>query len=366
MGRSVRRLATALAIAGSLAACGGSNSSPNGGSGGSNGNHVGGSGGIDGGTDPELQAFCESLTALSRSRAQRCSAMPASVAQSYIPDLCPNLSRAVSSGKMSFSAADTPTCLTDLTNLACEADVGPASCDQALSGTVAGGAACGLLTQSQLFFTECQVGSTCIAGSNPCTGTCVKRALLGQHCGSGVGCVAGETCSAATQTCTTKGGANTPCGLDSSPECQAGFSCSDMIGGTCTALLAAGQSCGSSAECLPPLACDRGFNITGTCKQALKVGDPCTIDEFQCDTGLGYCGSDSKCHARPGLGQPCDITDGEGTSCVLGTCDTAANPAVCKAFATGEACSINADCGPNALCAMDTTTFTVRCTASCL
>jgi|GEM_PF-3065061 len=369
MGSRVQLFAAVLAALCGATGCGSSDASTNGsngGSGGGNNRASGGSASLDSGVDPELQAFCQSLVALSRARAERCTSMPAAIAQSYVPDFCPNLTRAVTSGKLSFDGAAAATCITDLQSLACDADSGPASCDQVLWGTVADGAACSMLTQSQLYFTECQAGSACIAGNNPCEGTCVKRALLGQQCGSSVRCIAGETCSVETATCIMKGGANAPCGMDSSPECQSGFACSDLFDGICTALLPAGQSCGSSAECAPPLVCDRGAAITGTCQTPLEAGDSCTVDQYECDTGLGYCGSDSKCHVRPGLGQPCAITDGEGTSCVFGTCDTTTSPPVCKAFAAGQECSVNADCGPDALCALDLSTFTPRCTASCL
>ncbi len=69
------------------------------------------------------------------------------------------------------------------------------------------------------------------------------------------------------------------------------------------------------------------------------------------------CAADNTCKANASLGQPCLVNgDGEESVCFVGTCDTTVPSAgtgtgTCKAVAPGAACVLNADCGPNALCA---------------
>ena len=350
-------------------ACGGGNSQ--GGSQGAGGapstGGAGNVGGGDGGTvDPQLAVFCASVTDATATFLSRCRGLSSQVARNLVTDPCVAWKPAVAKGRMAFDATAAGACIADLGSLACDANAAPASCNQVLSGQVADGAACSLLIQTTLF-SECEAGSACAAAlTSTCQGTCTKLASLNQACGSGVRCVSGATCSAATNTCVPKGAVNAPCGLNSSPECQAGLACSDMLSGTCVALATVGATCTQSSQCAPPLVCDRGANITGTCQAPMQPGDNCTVNDYQCDTGLSYCGSDGKCHAQPGLGQSCPVNDGETGSCVIGTCDSAATPSVCKIIAAGQPCSINADCGPGALCAMDFATSSEVCTASCL
>lgn len=322
-----------------------------------------GTGGNDAGAnDPQLTALCASLVEANVSRLGRCRGLATQVARNLVTDPCIALKPAVAAGRLQFDPASADACIADLGSLACDITAAPASCEGVLSGQVADGSPCSLLVQTTLF-SECESGSTCAAAlTSTCQGTCTKLPQLNQACGSGVRCGSGATCSAATSTCVPKGGVNAACGLNTSPECQPGLACSDLMSGTCTALAAVGGECSSSSQCAPPLDCDRGANITGTCQLPLQPGDPCTVNDYQCGTGLSYCGADSKCHAEPGLGQACPVNDGENASCVIGTC----TGGVCKTVAAGEPCTINADCGPSALCVMDFTSSGSRCTAACL
>ena len=164
-------------------------------------------------------------------------------------------------------------------------------------------------------------------------------------------CVLGETCSLATGTCTTKGSSGDDCGISSIVACEQGLHCSDIFGGTCIADLQPGSACsGQPLECAPPGACDRGLALTGTCKIPPKPGDSCVVSQYECGIGLSYCGADNECHALAGFGEPCTNTDGEGTYCMFGTCDTTATTPVCQPIAAGSPCTVAADCAAGALC----------------
>jgi hypothetical protein len=250
--------------------------------------------------------------------------------------------------------------LTALQTLACDADTTPNVCDHVLSGQLPPGQPCNLARRFS-FISECQVGTFCVAGpSAGCQGVCVAGGLLTKPCDFTRPCVSGETCNLGTGTCDLKGSAGDACGIDSIIACEAGLACSDILsGGTCTIRKAAGATCSTPFECAFGTACDRGLDIEGTCRVPPKPGDACTPQEYQCTVGLSYCGADSKCHALAGLGQPCVSTDGEGTGCAVGLCDTTLATPVCKAAAVGGYCVSDIDCGPNALCVAQT------CTAAC-
>ena len=312
--------------------------------------------------EQQLTAFCTSLVDANVSRLSRCQGLVTQVAQNLVTDPCVALKLAVAAGRIEFDPASIATCIADLRSLACEVNAAPSSCNEVLSGQVSDAASCSLLVKATLF-SECKVGSVCVSGlTSSCSGTCAKLAQLNEACGAGVGCTSGATCSAATSTCVTKGALNAQCGLDSSPECQPGLACSNVLGGTCISLAGVGATCSSSSQCTPPAFCDRGASLTGTCQPPLKPGDSCTIDNYDCSAGLSYCGADSKCHAQPGIGQTCPFNDGENGSCTLGTC----TGGVCTTIAATQSCSINADCGSSALCVMDLARGGSRCTASCL
>jgi len=316
--------------------------------------------------DPEFAAFCGQVRTVVASTFARCNGLAPEIAQKFVNiDPCAAWGPSVASGRMSFDfAADAAACISALQALPCDEEQGPAICDRVLWGRQTAGQDCSLVAQIQRF-SECEAGSLCVPTPGSCKGTCVQGALLTKACGAAQPCVQGETCSLATSTCTTKGGSGDECGIYSILACEQGLHCSDLFGGTCVPHLQAGATCtGQPLECAPPSVCDRGLSLTGTCKVPPKPGDPCVIDEFQCGIGLSYCGADSKCHALAGLGDPCVNSDGEGTYCMIGTCDTAAASPVCKPVAAGSQCFSTADCGPGALCVPGV--YSNVCSPACL
>ena len=332
-----------------------------------------GAGGISGGdagadvqVDPELAAFCASVQAARVRILERCAGVASEIAAQYAPiDACAAFTPAVAGGRMVFNPTEAAGCLSALDAVACDAASLPSACDRALHGALTPGSACNLIADISRF-SECEVGTFCVPSpSGGCKGTCVAGALLNQPCaGASQPCVAGEACTLAGM-CTVRGSSGSECGIYTTPICEEGLVCSDLFGGTCGPRLRAGATCsGQPTECEFPMMCDRGLALTGTCKVPPKPGSGCVVNEYECGLGLSYCGADSKCHALAGIGQPCVNTDGEGTYCMLGMCDTTLATPVCKPFAVGAACSSTAECPPGSLCSSN---FGYGfCTASCM
>jgi hypothetical protein len=318
--------------------------------------------------DPALAAFCSSFQAVRVSIVQRCGGIAAEIAARFVAyDACLAFAPAVAAGRMVFNPDEAAACLAAMDAVACDTDTAPRECDRALRGTLAPGNTCNLAAVIN-GLSECEVGTFCVpllAGGG-CQGTCVAGAGLNQPCGGAQQpCLSGETCTLAG-TCTLKASSGSECGIQTIPVCEQGLVCSDLFGGTCGPRKGAGATCsGQFTECEFPLQCDRGLALTGTCKMPPAPGAACVIDDFECGIGFSYCGADSKCHALAGIGDPCVNSDGEGTYCMFGMCDTALATPVCKPFATGASCTASADCAPGALCQPNQNGYRV-CTASCL
>jgi hypothetical protein len=363
--RSIGSLLGLVVVA--AAACGGGGGG-HGDGGPGTGGIGGGAGGAGGMLDPAFTTFCMQARAAAVARVQACNGLAPEIAQKVVTvDPCVAWAPSVTGGRMQFDAsADAAACITALQTLACDADQSPSACDRVLWGLRTAGQSCNLIAQLASF-SECEAGSLCVPSPGGCQGTCVKGALLTQACGGSQPCVQGETCSLATGTCTTRGASGDACGFDSIIACEQGLHCSDLFGGTCIADLPPGGACsGQPLECAPPGVCDRGLALTGTCRVPPKPGDACVIGNFECSIGLEYCGADSKCHALPSIGDPCNNTDGEVTTCMFGMCDTTAATPVCKKVAAGDPCTSTADCTSGALCVPSASGSYSVCSAVCL
>jgi hypothetical protein len=327
-----------------------------------------GDAGADAQVDPELAAFCASVQSMRIRSLERCTGVASAIAAKFVAlDACTAFAPAVAAGRMVFNASEAAGCLSALDAMACDAGALPSACDRALHGALTPGSACNLIAEIARF-SECEVGTFCVPSpSGGCKGTCVAGALLNQPCqGASQPCVSGETCTLAG-TCTVRGSSGSECSIYTTPICEEGLVCSDLFGGTCGRRLGAGATCGGNpTECEFPMQCDRGLALEGTCKVPPKPGAACVVDEFQCAIGLSYCGADSKCHALAGIGEPCTTTDGEGTYCMLGACDTTLATPVCKPVAVGQQCGSSADCAPGSLCQPQLALGYNACTASCL
>jgi len=351
-----------------LACGGGSGATKDGGSGGTGGGTGGGGagGGGNGGSggansDPQLQAFCEAVRTIQISYAGTCGGLPSAVAGQLLNlDLCASLKAGVASGAMGFAADKADACLAALRSLSCDADRTPSLCDSALWGQLKEGETCNV-ARSVGFFSECQTGTFCSgSATNGCVGTCVAYKLLGQDCTS-VPCTPGETCNVDTGTCSPKGSKDDECGLSGGVlECGEGLYCSDLFGGICTPRQSSG-TCSTGDECAAPTQCSKGVGSSGNCTLPKKPGDTCEMGAEECGAGM-HCEVDDTCQPNSGPGKPCGIINGldnEYVDCVAGYCDLNADSPVCKTVGAGKGCMLNADCGPNALCADG------ACTAAC-
>jgi hypothetical protein len=361
-------------------AVGGTGASAGKGAGGAAGKGMGGSAGSGAGgqtrdaandaISPALVSFCQSMRGVMVSRLGTCNGIPSVVAQQLLNvDPCGAWETGVEAGTLLFDATDAGACVTAVQSLACDADALPNICSGVLVGLVPTGSACNMARQLT-FFTECQPGAICLPGTgNACQGTCADLAQRGGSCAT-VPCTSGESCDLTTRTCANKGGNGASCGPPGLVACGQGLYCSDLVnGGTCQPQHATGSCAAQNEqiECTPPNQCVTGFNITGTCQPLLQPGDPCVNGDFDCPLTM-HCAASNTCQPGARIGQPCDVTgDGEEVLCVVGTCDTnagtIANP-VCTTIAPGATCVQNADCGPNALCAATSDSFT-RCSSAC-
>lgn len=326
---------------------------------------AGGSGAGGTSSDPAFSAFCLDVRAAHAGLFERCNGLAAAIAEQFVPvDVCRAWGPSLAEERMTFDATNAAACSAALRALPCDADALPRECEPVLAGRRTPGETCRFAAEA-LGFSECEAGSACVGellGMTSCEGTCVTRGLIGSACSGSAPCAAGQTCTLSNG-CQPRGSAGSACGLDSSPICAQGLYCDDLTGGACSAPVPIGGTCrGLILECAPPSICDRGAALTGTCEVPKQPGDPCVLDDFECSTGLSYCGNDGFCHAEPGIGEPCMLDDGEPASCLAGTCDTSLAVPVCRPAAPGEYCSTTADCEPGSLCLLG---LSPRCSEVC-
>jgi hypothetical protein len=348
------RVSTLLGLL-AASACGG------GGSGGPSGNDAGGNdaGGNDTGgrdvtggapVDPQLAVFCQQVRESEVRFVQRCEGLPAEIAAQFrTVDPCVAWGPGVANGSLTFDGTQSQACIAALDASACDDGSPPAVCAAVLRGQRKPGDTCNMVSEFALM-SECEIGAACIPSPTGCTGTCVRRGILGEACSIDRPCIHGETCNLGTGRCTPIGGPGTACGFASILRCEPGLFCSDALDGTCKPYFAIGAACDELSVCMPPAACDLRLEGSRTCKVPLRPGNACTPLGFQCATGLSYCGSDNMCHTAAGIGQACGSMDGDGRYCFVGECDVTLAAPVCKLLPVGEVCSTTADCMPGSLC----------------
>jgi hypothetical protein len=219
-----------------------------------------------------------------------------------------------------------------------------------------------------------QCESLACSGSATSCGSCVPRVGKGQGC-TNAGCESGLKCDTATYTCvdlperTFSDIVST--GLEIGKTCDAtnnlcstGAYCKFADGvGTCTARLAEGQACMSSASCIEGTYC---FQEGNSCYRLPSAGARCGNDVetgmAQWCTADAFCNADnSLCEPLPVAGQPCGATKLSGSPILCAassTCDSTVTPPTCKALVgPAETCTDDAECQkglkclcPNAAC----------------
>ena len=228
----------------------------------------------------------------------------------------------VADGIIDFDASRAGQCVDDLASLSCDSvnilDRGsPSSCIAFIKGTVIDGGAC-------------FIGADCISGScgNPqTTPTCTPGACgitptlvaIGGSCvGANLSCGDFAFCSSTSNTCTAFLAAGATC--MSSADCINGLACTNSV---CTALPTAGQACNVDDGCASlGLACFVVSNAqTGVCTAYVDVGASCAA--APCKNGSSCVGETMLCVLDDATGAEDD--GGQCTSnqqCFSNFCDS--------------------------------------------
>jgi hypothetical protein len=108
--------------------------------------------------------------------------------------------------------------------------------------------------------------------------------------------------------------------------CEAGLDHDIFAEADCQGLIAPlrneNETCSLAAACNDGLFCDGRSACPGTCKKLKTNNEMCSANE-PCATGFFCAEPARRCHARVGLGQPCEVAVAGGNACVEGTyCDT--------------------------------------------
>lgn len=267
------------------------------------------------------------------------------------------LTQAVADGRVRFDADAAGRCLNALEELGCGGDEldavvfqqglrgGPAACagvyvgkvrnyDPCLSSEECAGdnSVCGYPPPS-ICMDACCVGSCRDLGSPPkigeaCTGSCeasaycavdpetfaftvcTAKAELGASCEGNVACADDLYCEGDTGRCERRRKAGESC---ADGPCERGLRCYELDGvRTCRTLPDEGERCSPTEY----PGCARLDNFCGadlTCTRWPEPGEPCEYGGCMPYAECDYGGSDARCVARAGLGEPCGqkITDGE-------------------------------------------------------
>ena len=307
-----------------------------------------GCGGDDGASGPvSPDDLADAVTSASCDRLVRCGAFTSRAAceAQLAPDFAQIL-QGIAAGRISYDGSKVATCLAAFENASCDTTVEdvrvtPAICDEALHGTVGGGGTCYI--DLDCASDNCDVPS---CGMACCAGACaaaVADAPIGQPCAN-ANCVEGSFCSE-TEVCTALLAAGATCGSDQ--ECNYGLTCAanrcvaaanrgeacvddscqdlgDRCDGTnCVARSGLNGPCSEGFagffDCQSPLTCDQA---TLMCKEPPAVGAMC---QFSC-AGNAFCNDQNACEAPRAVGATCD-DDGQ---CDSRYCSDAATP-VCAA-----------------------------------
>ena len=286
-------------------------------------------------------------------QAQRRAVCTGNSVQRYldVANACPDYYFGADSNR---TVAGVAACLSTLSALTCT-DVALSLLPACLAGGQdPEGAICAYPSQCQSNF--------CLSDGTECS-ACRAAIPVGGTCTSNLsGCEGGSFCNLGTGRCTdaktivyAKEGE--PCDLRGTPVvgCEGDLQClgpSSTSQGTCTAPVAAGQSCnGTNTHCAVNTTCSAAAG--GICLAAgdCGAGLPCDANSY-CRAGDGGL----TCLPRATVGQLCDDSGWAG----LGPCLA---PAVCSgetcvmpspSGASGDTCDLNRPCGPFLACVAGT------------
>jgi hypothetical protein len=268
-----------------------------------------------------------------------------------------NLSELVDKGRVKYHGTRAQACLDEVAAGGCSLLIerAPASCEEALVGTLAEGEDCELDE-------ECAGEQYCKVAA-ACPGKCASLEQAGAPCSGNGDCISGLTCGE-TGRCVAAAKSGEAC-KQGEPDCVPGYIClgddaAQKTPGTCIALDRAfagksGDDCSLAEQwCGGDLVCEiKSITpVSGDCVAKVGTGDACRAafpdqcpDDEYCvlDTTTPLDLFDGLCTSKPEAGEPC----GKG----LG-----GNPEICAPYARcddgvcreiahlGEECSQNATC----------------------
>jgi hypothetical protein len=212
----------------------------------------------------------------------------------------------------------------------------PPACDNMFTGTIADGGAC--LNDQQCVSATCD-RSACAGTDACCTGLCTAPVSaagttpVGAACAANVDCVEGAFCATgqAASVCTALLASGQPC--DDSTQCVLGTACivtpSSNGALTCASPPGQGEPCAPGSCNSPTDFCDLA---SLTCQPRLAVGAACDRTAAGC-VAYAYCGAGGTCVARGEVGAACEPAPAASTClagllCERGTC-ALPTPLVC-------------------------------------
>jgi hypothetical protein len=214
----------------------------------------------------------------------------------------------------------------------------PPACDNMFTGTIADGGAC--LNDQQCVSATCD-RSACASTNACCPGACVApvsavgTTAVGVACGTNGDCVEGAFCATgrAASVCTALLAAGQPC--DDSTQCVLGTAC--IVTPSSNGALQCASPPGQGDPCAAPGSCNSPKDFcdpaSSTCQPRLDVGAACDPAAAGC-VAYAYCGAGGTCVARGAVGAACDPAPAASTclaglSCAGGTCALPTQP-VCS------------------------------------
>jgi hypothetical protein len=205
------------------------------------------------------------------------------------------LADSIAAGRIVFDRSHMAACIASITTQGCSVQIlrRPAVCEQAIKGKVALGADC-------VISEDCSGSSSFCAANAQCPGTCRASLNAGDPCTASEQCSSGTVCATVSgvRQCVTPTNPGGDCGLDSTPLCKRGNTCTPNAGvnvnDTCKSNLVV-YALQDGQTCNPPGAmCDRGLACTNTptgllCAPVAAAGGACfRAQPSQCPAGQ-YC-----------------------------------------------------------------------------
>jgi hypothetical protein len=238
------------------------------------------------------------------------------------------LADSIKAGRVRWNPAALTQCQTDLRAYGCDVKSRrlPASCKQAIEGTVTVDGACGIDF-------DCQGDAYCKRSASAGCGVCTARNAAGVACNVGSDCADRLVCPS-SKVCALPVAADDACNPAGGwGACSPGFACLGASGSeTCRSISssytgAEGNACDAlTALCAPGLACERTTGTMGICVKPVSANGSCKgARPSECPMGQ-YCdatqaGATGMCLNLPADGAACQNSAcAPGNVCLSGRC----------------------------------------------